>query len=42
LREAVNGALVALKEDGTLNDLYQEWFKVDAPESLLTETHEPT
>ena len=42
LREAVNGALVALKEDGTLNDLYQEWFKVDAPESLLTETHEPS
>ncbi|HKJ35416.1 MAG TPA: transporter substrate-binding domain-containing protein [Solirubrobacterales bacterium] len=42
LREAVNGALVEIKEDGTLNDLYQEWFKVDVPESLLTETHEPS
>lgn len=42
LREAVNGALVEIKEDGTLNELYQEWFKVDAPESLLTETHEPS
>jgi polar amino acid transport system substrate-binding protein len=42
LREAVNGALAEIKEDGTLNDLYQEWFEVDVPESLLTETHEPS
>jgi polar amino acid transport system substrate-binding protein len=42
LLEAVNDALVGIKEDGTLNDLYQEWFKVDVPESLLTETHEPS
>lgn len=42
LREAVNGALVTIKEDGSLNELYQKWFKVDVPESLLTETHEPS
>jgi polar amino acid transport system substrate-binding protein len=42
LRDAVNGAIQEIKEDGTLNDLYQEWFKVDVPESVLTETHEPS
>ena len=42
LREAVNGALVTIKEDGTLDELYQKWFKQDAPEELLTATNEPT
>ncbi len=42
LREAVNGALQEIKDDGTLNDLYQQWFKIDAPESVLSSTHEPS
>jgi len=42
LREAVNGALAEIKDDGTLNDLYQEWFEIDAPESVLSATHEPS
>ncbi|MGI8726210.1 MAG: transporter substrate-binding domain-containing protein [Solirubrobacterales bacterium] len=42
LREAVNEALVEIKEDGTLGELYQEWFDQDAPESLLSSTHEPS
>lgn len=42
LREAVNEALQEIKDDGTLNDLFQKWFKKDAPKSLLEATHEPT
>lgn len=42
LREAVNGALQELKDDGTLNDLYMEWFDVEVPEELLTATHDPS
>lgn len=42
LREAVNQALVDIKEDGTLNELYQEWFSQDAPDQLLDATHEPS
>lgn len=42
LREAVNEALQEIKDDGTLNDIYQEWFNKDAPQSLLSSTHEPT
>ena len=41
LREAVNDALQKIKDDGTLNELYQKWFSDDAPESLLKATHEP-
>jgi polar amino acid transport system substrate-binding protein len=42
LREAVNGAIQEIKDDGTLNDLYQEWFEIDVPESVLNSTHEPS
>ena len=42
LREAVNGALQEIKDDGTLNELYQEWFSIDVPESVLASTHEPS
>ncbi len=42
LREAVNGAIQEIKDDGTLNDLYQEWFEIDVPESVLSATHEPS
>ncbi len=35
LVDAVNSALQEVKDDGTLTDLYQEWFKTDPPEDLL-------
>ena len=35
LLDAVNSALQEVKDDGTLTDLYQQWFKTDPPESLL-------
>lgn len=35
LLQAVNNALASMKEDGSLNDLYQKWFKIDAPEGVL-------
>lgn len=35
LQDAVNKALQEVKDDGTLNDLYQEWFEIDPPEGLL-------
>lgn len=35
LVDAVNTALQKVKDDGTLTDLYQQWFKTDPPESLL-------
>lgn len=35
LLDAVNGALKEMKDDGALNDIYQKWFKIDAPESVL-------
>lgn len=38
LLSAVNGALAEMKEDGSLNDLYQEWFKFDAPKDVLDGT----
>jgi ABC-type amino acid transport substrate-binding protein len=41
LREQINEALQEIKDDGTLNELYQEWFQKDAPASLLKATHEP-
>lgn len=36
LEDAVNGALQEVKDDGTLNDLYEKWFMIPAPEDLLT------
>lgn len=42
LREAVNEALTELKEDGTLDDLYQEYFGVEMPKTLVGATHEPS
>lgn len=35
LLDAVNGALKDMKDDGALNDIYQKWFKIDAPKSVL-------
>ena len=42
LVEAVNEALQEVKDDGTLDDLYEEWIKVEAPEELDSATHEST
>lgn len=41
LREAVNGQLKELKDSGKLNEIYQKWFKTDAPESVTSGTNEP-
>jgi polar amino acid transport system substrate-binding protein len=35
LHDAVNGALATLAENGTLTDLYQQYFQTDPPESIL-------
>jgi hypothetical protein len=31
-----------VKDDGTLDDLYEEWIKIEAPEELDSATHEST
>lgn len=42
LREAVNGALVEMKDDGTLETIYEKWFPgVKPTEAVLSGTHEP-
>jgi polar amino acid transport system substrate-binding protein len=38
LLDAVNGALQELKDDGRIEELYQQYFKTEAPESVLTGT----
>ena len=38
LVDAVDGALQTLKDDGTLTDLYQKYFQVDPPDSVLKGT----
>ena len=40
LLSAVNEALQEVKDEGTLDEIYQEWFQMDAPEALATATHE--
>jgi polar amino acid transport system substrate-binding protein len=42
LREDVNDALTELKDDGTIADLYEQYFKTEPPESVLEGTNEPT
>ena len=41
LREAANGALKEIKDDGTFAELYKKWFKKDPPKEILTSTHSP-
>jgi len=41
LLDAVNESLANMKEDGRLNDLYQKWFKIDAPEGVIDGTNTP-
>jgi len=40
LLDAINEALKTLKDDGTITDLYQEYFQTDPPESVLSGTTE--
>jgi ABC-type amino acid transport substrate-binding protein len=42
LLDAMNEGLQTLKDDGTIGELYEKYFKVEVPESVLTETHEPS
>lgn len=35
LREAVDGAIAEIKQDGTYEEIYREWFEEDPPASLL-------
>jgi polar amino acid transport system substrate-binding protein len=42
LADAVNGALTTIKEDGTLAELYQKYFKADPPPSVLDGKTEAT
>lgn len=42
LTDAVNEALRAVKDDGTLAEIYLEWFDTEPPEEVLTATHDPT
>ena len=41
LLDGMNEALVKLKDDGTLTDLYQQYFKTDPPASVLEGTTAP-
>jgi ABC-type amino acid transport substrate-binding protein len=38
LLDEINSALQELKDDGTIEELYQQYFKTEAPESVLTGT----
>ena len=40
LREAMNDALATLKEDGTIEDLYDQYFSTAPPDSVLEGTNE--
>lgn len=42
LREQVNLALRELKDDGTIAELYQRYFSIEPPESVLSATNDPT
>lgn len=35
VEKGINAGLTKMKEDGTLNDLYQKWFQKDVPQSVL-------
>ncbi|MEX0620929.1 MAG: basic amino acid ABC transporter substrate-binding protein [Solirubrobacterales bacterium] len=41
LLAAVNKSLASMKTDGRLNDLYQKWFKIDAPKGVIDGTNKP-
>jgi ABC-type amino acid transport substrate-binding protein len=41
LLEQINDALAKIKEDGTLDKLYEKYFHKEPPKSVLEGTHEP-
>jgi polar amino acid transport system substrate-binding protein len=41
LLDAMNGALTDIKDDGTLADLYEQYFQTEPPASVLDGTTEP-
>jgi ABC-type amino acid transport substrate-binding protein len=41
LREAANEAFEEMKDDGTLDDAYQQWFKIEPPKAVLEKTNTP-
>ena len=41
LLAAVNESLASMKTDGRLNELYQKWFKIDAPKGVINGTNTP-
>jgi polar amino acid transport system substrate-binding protein len=41
LLDGMNEALVKIKDDGTLTDLYQQYFQTDPPASVLEGTTAP-
>ena len=38
LLEAVNGALATFKDDGTIADLYEQYFSTEPPDSVIDGT----
>jgi polar amino acid transport system substrate-binding protein len=40
LREAMNEALVTLKDDGTIDELYEQYFQTTPPDTVLEGTNE--
>jgi polar amino acid transport system substrate-binding protein len=42
LREQVNEALAEMKDDGTIDQLYEKYFKTKPPSEVLEGTHEPS
>jgi polar amino acid transport system substrate-binding protein len=42
LREQVNDALAEMKDDGTIEKLYEKYFKTKPPSEVLEGTHEPS
>ncbi len=38
LQKGINDGLSRIKDDGTLNDIYQQWFQKDVPQSVLDTT----
>jgi ABC-type amino acid transport substrate-binding protein len=41
LREAVNKQIKAMEADGTLDKIYQKWFKTNAPKNVVEGTTQP-
>ena len=42
LREAANEIIEEMKQDGTIAELYQKWFRKDPPKAVLEKTNTPS